>query len=140
MTSSMPLFLSCFILITSFSAFLMTVLKSHKHTKKLTKEREEETICSFARQLNCRETDTWIVRAVYEEMLNYLGYPPHLDDEIDIEDMEDIARIIAKRIGRSLKDTEKNPHQEKLNTVGQMILFFTAQPLDERPISLRRES
>jgi hypothetical protein len=129
-----PPFLAGLIAAGCFFAHLGFTVYDRKKAEKLAAERREETICSFARQLDCREIDTWIIRAVYEEMLEYFGYPPHLDDsfeKIDPDDVEDMAIAIAERIGRPLKDGKNNPYQGKVGTVRDMVLFFTAQPLEE---------
>ncbi len=33
--------------------------------------RQSESICEFARSFDCRRTDTWVIRAVYEELQDY---------------------------------------------------------------------
>ncbi|MBI1215919.1 MAG: hypothetical protein GC185_08895 [Alphaproteobacteria bacterium] len=132
-----PLLLSCFVSASFFSAVMLSSLEAHKRSQKLAAERQEETICTFVRQLNCREVDTWIIRAIYEEFLDYFGYPPHLDDrfdKIDPEDIEELAIEISERIGRPLEDTESNPQYGKVHSVRDMILFFTEQSLEERPV------
>ncbi len=131
-----PLFLSCGVSLAVFLTLLLSAFLQNKKVKKMAEKRKEETICTFARQLNCREVDTWIIRAVYEELLVYFGYPPHLEDsfdKIDPEDVDDMGIAISERIGRPLNESEKNPYFGKVKTVRDMIFFFTAQPLKERP-------
>jgi hypothetical protein len=112
-----------------------------RHMIELAQSRPNESICTFAHQMDYRKIDTWVIRAVYEELQSYLNYaypkfPLHLSDsfvrdlEIDGEDIIDIANDIATRTGRSftLKDCEANPYRERVNTVGDLILFFNAQP------------
>lgn len=43
----------------------------------LAQEREGESICDFARAFDTRTTDTWVIRAVYEQLQQQLGrvYP-----------------------------------------------------------------
>src|ERR1700741_1065035 len=74
-------------------------------------------ICDFARAFDLRQTDSWVVRAVYEKLDSYfreLGVTLQIgpDDDlvqdlgIDPEDLDmDIAADIAQRTGRSLKNT-----------------------------------
>lgn len=96
--------------------------------------RRDETICSFARALNCCEVDTWIIRAVYEEFVHHIGYPPHLEDSLkdfDPDDIDDMALSISERVGRPLTNLEKNPYYSKVNSVKELILFFMEQARDD---------
>ena len=57
--------------------------------------------------------------------------PNRFDDDlpIDMEDLEmDLAVQISQRTGRSLTDSVANPYYEKIRTVGDLVLFFNAQP------------
>ena len=117
-----------------FCLLLAYARYDEQRRQKIVVARKEDSICSFARQLNCREIDTWIVRAVYEQLHDYFSYPPRLGDrldEIDPEDLDDIAIDIAKRIGRPLTNVENNPYCGKVKTVEDLILFFTQQPRKE---------
>jgi hypothetical protein len=134
LTQGTPLFLVCFISVSFFFALYLSMLAMETRRNRVAAERKDETICSFARQLNCRETDTWIIRAVYEEFSDYFGYPPHLDDRFDKVDMDSLEidelwELISKRIGRALDNTDKNPYFGKVETVRDFILFITEQPL-----------
>jgi hypothetical protein len=123
--------------ITTITVFclLLAYGRYFEHRRqKIADARKEDSICSFARQLNCREIDTWIVRAVYEQLQDYFNYPPRLEDHLDTideGDLDDIAIDIAKRIGRPLENVENNPYCGKVKTVKDMILFFTQQPRKE---------
>ncbi|MEZ0260071.1 MAG: hypothetical protein ACAH80_03635, partial [Alphaproteobacteria bacterium] len=125
--------IACFFSILLFFFLELRDYSARAKDKKLTAGREEETICTFARQLNCRETDTWIIRAVYEELSNYNGYSPRLDDRlVEIcehgDDIDWLVLDISERLGRPLKNTEQNPYFDKVTTVRDLILFFTQQP------------
>lgn len=129
-----PLLIVCFITVSLFSAMALRDYYVRKKDEKRAAERKEETICTFARQLNCRETDTWIIRAVYEELFNYNGYSPRLDDRLaeiceSGDDIDWLALDISQRIGRPLENTDKNPYSDKVTTVRDLILFFTEQPV-----------
>lgn len=103
----------------------------------LSDERKDESICNFARSFNCKEMDTWIIRATYEEVQKYLSrdiFVPlrasdHLTDDlhIDEEDLEDIGSAIAARAGYDMKDTKGNPLYGKVKTIKDLVLFFTHQ-------------
>jgi hypothetical protein len=110
------------------------------HFDTLLKDRQSDSICTFAQHFDCRKTDTWIIRAVYEQLQNYLksekdNFPIRpLDDvfmdlKIDDEDFEyDLVTEIAERTGRSLDNAESNPYYGKANIVENLVYFFNAQP------------
>lgn len=105
---------------------------------RLRNKRQGESIGSFARSFNYRAIDTWVIRAVYEELEWYctyddLTFPLRATDDldelgIDPDDFEDIIEDIAFRTGRSLEGYDKNPFYMKLNTVKDLVLFFVNQP------------
>ncbi len=102
-----------------------------------------QSICHFARDFNCRITDTLVVRATYEEMQEYFRFVrPHFplrssdnfktDLRMDDEDLEDVVYSIAHRSQRSLSHTEKNPLFGKVETMRDLVLFLNAQPLSKQ--------
>lgn len=107
----------------------------------LAEERHELSICDFARSFDCKEIDTWVIRAVYEQIQEYIPYkqspmPIKAGDElsefleIDDEDLNlDIVEEIAQRTGRSLENMETNPYYGKVITVQNLVEFINAQPL-----------
>ena len=114
-----------------------------KHTRRMracAQSRAGEDISSFVRAFDCHQTDTWILRAVYEELSKYCQidgrpFPIHADDrweedlQIDSEDMDlDLLPDIAYRAGRSLEDTEKNPYYDRVKTVRDIVGFLEYQP------------
>jgi hypothetical protein len=115
--------------------------RDEDHLRRLAGQREGESICEFARDFERRQIDTWIVRAVYEQLQQRLkhvhpAFPVratdrlkedlHLDD--DDLDME-IAEEVEQRTGRSLEASNVNPYFGKVGTVGDLVLFFQAQPI-----------
>ena len=110
----------------------------------LAEERRELSICEFARSFDCYKTDTWVIRAVYEQIQEYVSYidsPPAIkasDDlfkvlEIDDEDLDlDLVWEILQRTGRSTDSTESNPYYGKVRTVQDFVNFINSQPLIER--------
>lgn len=116
--------------------------RTKAHLSKLAVQRAGESICTFAREANCRVNDTWVVRAVYEQVQTYLGsefqhFPLRWNDsfekdlKIDIEDVGDIiASEVAERTGRNYSETTENPMYAKVSTVGDLVLFFCAQPIE----------
>ncbi len=83
--------------------------------------------------------DTWVIRAVYEEVCRQMaspGFPLHPEDNLwktlrlDEDDLDwEIAEAVAQRTGRPLANYESNPYYEKVQTVGDLVMFFNAQPL-----------
>jgi hypothetical protein len=107
----------------------------------LAKERHELSICDFARSFDCREIDTWVIRAVYEQIQEEVFYkesplPIKADDnlfevlEIDEEDLAEVMiDKIAQRTRRSLNNMENNPFYGNISTVRDLVGFINAQPL-----------
>ena len=101
--------------------------------------RDGESICHFARSFDTRHTDTWVIRAAHQEIQQLLksymlDFPVRASDSllddlhIDSEDVEDLLVDIAARSGHSLAETESNPFYGKINTVSDLVLFINAQP------------
>lgn len=128
------------ILLAIVPAFVVwTYLEGKKRKRKfdaLALERKELGICEYARGLEYRKLDTWVIRAVYEQIQEYVGpIPIKADDdlfellEIDEEDLEfDMLAEIAQRTERSLENTESNPYYGKIRTVRDLVHFIDAQP------------
>lgn len=107
--------------------------------RKVAKARTEESICNFARSFPRKDSDPWLIRAVYEELQNYFkGDVAHLplrasdrideDLRIDREDLDDIAYDIAHRAGYDMTDAQNNPLFNKVKTVADIVQFMTFQP------------
>jgi hypothetical protein len=125
------------VLIVVFFVALNVVHK--KRMRALAAERAGESICQFARSLPYRQLDTTVIRAVYEEFEEAVGYPgcvipiraSDLYEEtllMDSEDVDDMVQDIAKRCGRSLDGSEANPYHGRVHTVGEIVHFLCAQP------------
>lgn len=109
-----------------------------RRLRRLAAERRGESICTFARALNPRAVDPWIIRAVHEELQPYamageLAVPLRPTDRlyedfgVDPEELHDVARDIAERTGRRLDGAERNPIRP-VATVGDLVRFFAHQP------------
>ena len=121
---------------------VFTIYSNKKQNQKLREmadERADEGICTFARSFERNQVDTWILRAVHEELQHYLKFsagtcPLRASDrfekdlKIDPDDIEDLIPVVAQRTGRSLEYTEKNPFFGKIETVGDFVLFINNQP------------
>ena len=115
--------------------------KQQKKLSDMVKNRKNDSICSFARSFDCRKIDTWVIRAVYEQLQNYMqgdhpNFPIRAKDNIydelliDDEDFDlDLVDEIAQRTGRLLNEPEKNPYYGNVNTVADLVYFFNLQPM-----------
>ena len=107
--------------------------------RKMAQSRTDEGICEFARSFAIRDTDTWVIRAVYEELQKYLKrdverFPLRASDRfdedlrIDNDELYDIAYEVACRTGYDLTETQNNPFYDKVITVKDMVHFLCKQP------------
>lgn len=114
--------------------------RTRRRLEAVAASRQGESICEFARSFDTRAIDTWVVRAVYEELQRELSavvpnFPVRASDRLLKDLIEDadaldmsVAPSIARRTGRSLDAHPENPHFGKVETVGDLVLFFNAQP------------
>ncbi len=122
--------------------------KRRNDLRTLANNRTGESICEFARSFDTRVVDTWVIRAVYEELQHELAdavplcsirATDLLAKDLLIEDSDDldlsIVLRIAQRTGRSIQDCTNNPYFEKVKTAGDLVLFFNSQPREEMQIS-----
>ena len=109
-----------------------------RRMRRLAAERRGESICTFARALNPRAVDPWVIRAVHDELQPYamageLPVPLRPTDRlyedfgVDPEELHDVALDIAERTGRPLDGAERNPVRPVV-TVGDLVRFFAHQP------------
>ena len=131
-----------FLYIISVMAGIIWVesLRERSRRRKLALSRSGESICTFVNSFDCRHTDTWVLRAIYEELSRYLAVEGHpipirADDQcykgelkIDGEDFDDLAVDAAARSGRSMDDTDRNPYYGKVRTVRDLVAFLEHQP------------
>ena len=115
-------------------------LATRKSLQRLAASRAGETICEFVRAFDTRSTDTWTLRAVYEELQSYLApsypaFPLRAEDDlrrdlkIDEEDLDvEIARRVLERTGRCLDGAQLNPLYGKVRTVRDFVNFVADQP------------
>lgn len=113
---------------------------AERRMRELGASRPAESICEFARSFNCRSTDTWIIRAVYEELQDHveMRYPRHPSFPVRAEDsiwqdldvlpdeIDDIVGNIAQRTRRNLDGGEQNPFAA-VETVRDLVMFFQHQ-------------
>jgi hypothetical protein len=97
-------------------------------------DRQGESLCSFVRSFDYRATDTWILRATYEQLQPLVGFPLRKCDDLyrdlrlDGDDVDDIAEEIASRTGRPLAHAKDNPYYGRVKTVADLVSFFGGQP------------
>jgi hypothetical protein len=119
---------------------VLGTISDRRYRRQLAASRLGEGICTFVRGFDCRQTDTWILRAVYEELSRFLAVddravPIRADDQcckkdlkIDPEDLDYVALNIAFRARRSMKNTKQNPFYGRVKTVRDLVSFFESQP------------
>ncbi len=125
-----------------------TVENSTKYFEVLYRKRAGEDIGTFARSLDYKNTDTWIIRAVYEEINSELPYdktiPLHPSDnlkedlKLDDEDLEFVLERIFARAGISDEAIEKNPYYTKMDTVADLVAFCDYQPKENRLLQIEK--
>lgn len=114
-----------------------------KRLRGLALYRPYDSICTFARAFDCRQVDTWIIRAVYEELQAVLAsdkrpFPiraeDHLENDLDIDydTLEEVMEDVAVRADRSFKNGERNPYYDKVHRVRDMVYFLHHQPPRDR--------
>ena len=112
--------------------------KVESHFQNLCKERSGLSICEFAREFDPKVVDTWIIRAVYEQLQAALptkqNVPIKASDSLfdtlmlDEDDLDlDLVEEIAQRTSRSLEGYESNPYYGKITTARNLVLFFNHQ-------------
>ncbi len=106
----------------------------------LASQREGQTICEFARDFDVRASDTWLIRAVYEQLQGQLkhvhpSFPVRADDRLkedlllDDDDLDmNLAQEVAMRTGRTIDGSAINPYFGKVKTVRDLVCFFQNQP------------
>lgn len=130
-------------LLMLFTVGQIALKKQRQALARLAVSREGQSICDFARDFDTRQVDTWVIRAVYEIVqarLSHLqpGFPVRAADRLwedlkfapDDLDLEVVAEQVAQRTGRSHENSQNNPYHGKVKTVGDVVLFFQAQPVD----------
>lgn len=118
-------------------AFVL-IARARLEDRRLVRQRPCESICTFSRSFKRGEIDTWVIRAVYEEIASYFPTtlqpaPIRRDDDLllwglDAEEVEDLGKWVSTRCSRSLKDTTTNPFYGRVRTVGDLVQFLNAQP------------
>ena len=133
-----PLWVGGFSMVVAAIAIIEHV-RIKQQLRRLAAERSGESLCTFARAFDVRSTDSWVIRAVYEQLQDHLKgeYPSFplrptdrlLEDlRLDSEDLDlDVAQEIAERTMRPLADPRQNPYYGKVNTVADLVAFFCAQ-------------
>uniref|UniRef100_Q0HR72 Uncharacterized protein n=1 Tax=Shewanella sp. (strain MR-7) TaxID=60481 RepID=Q0HR72_SHESR len=112
--------------------------KVERHFHNLCKERNGLSICEFASEFDPKVVDTWIIRAVYEQLQAALptkeNVPIKASDclfntlMLDEDDLDlDLVEEIAQRTSRSLEGYESNPYYGKVTTARNLVLFFNHQ-------------
>lgn len=130
-----PLFLFIFAAVAAYS--VAEVLFDRKRIQRNCELRKDESLCTFVRSFDYRTIDTWIFRAVYEQVQPLVQFPIRKTDKLrkdlrlDVDDIDDVGEEIAQRTSRQLKNTQDNPYFDQVETVEDLVLFFSHQPRSE---------
>jgi hypothetical protein len=132
------------IALSGFAALFWFSYKQSKREERklhaLASQREGQTICEFAGDFDARVVDTWIIRAVFEQIQGQLkhvhpSFPVRADDRLkedlllDDDDLDmDLVPQVETRTGRPVENTDNNPYFGKVETVRDLVLFFQHQP------------
>ncbi len=132
------------LLVIAPMVFSVSYFDNKRRIKKLAillDERKEYSLCEFSRSFERHKVDTWIIRAVYEQIQEYVSFldvklPLKATDdifellEIDSEEFDiDILEEVSQRTGRSMENAERNPFYGKVQTLEDLVLYFNEQPL-----------
>jgi hypothetical protein len=113
--------------------------RTKRHLTEVGRARPGESICEFSRSFDTRNTDTRVIRAVYEQLQLQLrrscpSFPVRATDRLnedlwlDPDDVDlDLLADVASRTGRSIRDTRSNPFRGRVKTAGDLVAFFNAQ-------------
>ena len=63
--------------------FIIGTFLVRRRDRRIASLRPNESMCTFARSFDCRTTDTWIIRAVYEKFQPFVGFPLRASDSVD---------------------------------------------------------
>jgi hypothetical protein len=124
-------------------------LHDRRHGKSLVVERPArpaEDYGSFVRAFDQRgpdPVDLWAVRVVWEAIhpLTALRGPAiplrptdrfALDLGVDPEEVEELVPVLVERCGRTVGNWSANPYFTGLSTVGALVHFISAQPVDRQ--------
>jgi hypothetical protein len=112
--------------------------RAKRELQALASSRPGESICDFARSFDRRVVDTWVIRAVYEELQSAVllaSFPIRASDvlvkdlRIDPDELDmSLAPAIAARTGRTLEIDKTHPYWGKVLTAFDLVLFFNGQP------------
>jgi len=132
--------LALIVLIALFFLARPQLKREERQLRDLAARRKDESICEFARDFDARAVDTWIIRAVYEQLQGHLkhvhpAFPVRADDRLkedlllDDDDLDmDLAQELEARTGRPLNDCSSNSYLGQVKTVRDLVLFFQNQP------------
>ena len=149
LTAALVILLTYFLFSTAallvVTGFIIFVVVSNifweRRMRRLAAGRTGESICTFARSFPRRMADPWVIRAVYEELMDYYdGKLPILaadsfedDLQLDWEDLDYLTADIAARAGRSIKHARLNPYFDKVKSVRDLVMFLSHQPKLQAP-------
>lgn len=132
--------IALYLVVFVICAGLIYSVFDHYRMKKIAHDRGDPNICVYARFFDCRNTDTKIIREVWNEVQLYLGtyegkpFPVEADDlfnetyHLDSDDLDEIYWAVADRLGVDTEYPEINPYFNQVKSVKSLVLFLQNQP------------
>ena len=140
-------FLLLFMWVAEFRYVVMCLLafglarhvSENRRLRNLARTRSNESLCTFVRAFRRAERDPYILRATWDALephRRYSGgtFPLRPTDRFKTElrvlpeDLDYLGEEVAKRAGRSLRETQRNPYYDRVHTVGDFVAFLVHQP------------
>ncbi len=149
--TTLPLFILAVIGGVVLFAITLTAPSITDRLTALADQRAGETLADFFQQFDPDRVDSWVIRAAYERLQQVVwpdrALPFHADDDFteqlytDPDDLEVLVIIpVAKRLGRSLNAFEQNPYYQRIETVGDLVMFINAQPKNENHLHEEKQT
>jgi acyl carrier protein len=128
-------------IILGFALFIsLGAVYQHYRLKSIALNRGEADICAYARSFDYGNVDTKIMRAVFENVQEWVGkyegkpFPVQANDDfdeiyqMDSDDLDEIYWEVADELGISTDRAEENPYYGKVKSVKELVLFLHNQP------------
>ncbi len=111
-------------------------LADKKRMGKLRSDRLGTGICEFARSFDRRKVDTFVIRAVYEEMQELVGDLPLRREDRPLADFAldegevafDFPERVAARTGRIYDPRTAPVPDQPVETLGDFVVYFNSLP------------
>ena len=127
------------VIVIGVAAVIFVLTDSENATRRsLASKRRDDNYLDFARSVENLEADPMATRAIYEELLDHLGYPIRAEDRvkdglgIGEDRLWDVLVEIAARCERDLSDYLDERAFSHLETVADIVDFVSELPRTPR--------